>query len=388
MSDIYHSGEYLKGPGGIILPIERGGTGNNAGYIRTGQKSGTTIGDYATAEGLFNTASGEYSHAEGDGTKATNSSAHAEGNGTEASGMDSHAEGSSTTASGSWSHAEGDGTKATKASAHAEGSETTASGMYSHAEGQGTSATKNASHAEGYGTVASGNFSHAEGRENTASGVYSHAEGYENTASGDRSHAGGHGTIAAYEAQTVIGRFNSNKSNTLFEVGNGTSTVKSNAFEVHSNGDINLTGNLLRNAARVKFNDWSYSTADSNVDFIDGSYRTISSFTINDQSWTSVYIKLNQTILNNLKTYQQVLTFIKTLQLSGNDGNISVDIRNLGMNYFYTDGQYTGIYLYGQVKSKGGSHTINNGYVTVIGFPSLFFDDEIRKRCIFNMMFL
>ena len=310
---------HLAGELPEIMPISKGGTGNNAGYIQTGRKANTSIGNQATAEGSSVTASGLQSHAEGFNTTA--------------SGQDSHAEGRTTTASGYDSHSEGNGT--------------------------------------------------------TASGNYSHAEGYDTTASGQGSHAGGYGTIAANGFQTAIGKHNSNKSDTFFEVGNGSSgSNRSNAFEVYSNGDINLTGALLRNAARVKFNDWSYSTADSNVDFIDGSYQTISSFTINDQSWTSVYIKLNQTILNNLKTYQQVLTFIKTLQLSENGSNISVDIRNLGMNYFYTDGQYTGIYLYGQVKSKGGSHTINNGYVTVIGFPSLFFDDEIRKRCVFNMMFL
>ena len=52
-----------------IIPIERGGTGNTAGYIRTGYKntSGNTIGDFATAEGMNTIASGEGAHAEGGG---------------------------------------------------------------------------------------------------------------------------------------------------------------------------------------------------------------------------------------------------------------------------------------------------------------------------------
>ena len=110
------------------------------------------------------------------------------------------------------------GTKAT-----AEGVSTTASGSYAHAEGEST--------------TASGNDSHAEGGVTIASGDASHAEGYETTASGHYSHAGGIHTVAGYERQTVIGEYNSNKSTTLFEVGNGTSSsAKSNAFEVYSDG--------------------------------------------------------------------------------------------------------------------------------------------------------
>ena len=109
-----------------MIPITAGGTGNASGYIRTGQKSGTTIGSYATCEGEDTTASSE--------------GAHAEGYNTTASGMYSHAEGANTTASGNYSHAEG--------------SSTTASGTYSHAEGQATAAKGYYSHATGYHTAA------------------------------------------------------------------------------------------------------------------------------------------------------------------------------------------------------------------------------------------
>jgi len=166
---------HLAGELPEIMPISKGGTGNNAGYIRTGQKSNTTIGNQATAEGSSVTASGLQSHAEGFNTTA--------------SGQDSHAEGRTTTASGYDSHSEGNGT--------------------------------------------------------TASGNYSHAEGYDTTASGQGSHAGGYGTIAANGFQTAIGKHNSNKSDTYFEVGNGSSgSNRSNAFEVYNNGDINLGGQI------------------------------------------------------------------------------------------------------------------------------------------------
>jgi hypothetical protein len=87
---------HLAGELPEIIPIERGGTGNNAGYIRTGLYPNTTIGTRATAEGISTKATGNYSHSEGESTTA--------------SGYASHSEGSKTTASGSCSHAGGDRT--------------------------------------------------------------------------------------------------------------------------------------------------------------------------------------------------------------------------------------------------------------------------------------
>ena len=164
------------------LAIEHGGTGNKVGYIQTGKKSNTTLGNCATAEGYDNTASGNFSHAEGRSTTA---------------------------------------------------------GNYSHAEGYGTNAGAGANHAEGENTTASGYNCHAEGANTTSSNTCTHAEGFQTTASGTYSHAGGRGTVAGYSTQTAIGKWNDNKSDTLFEVGNGTSTSsKSNAFEVYSDGKI------------------------------------------------------------------------------------------------------------------------------------------------------
>ena len=101
---------HLAGELPEIMPISKGGTGNNEGYIRTGQKSDTTIGTKATAEGSNVTASGYTSHGEGTSTKATGNYSHSEGDSTTASGYASHSEGQSTTASGICSHAGGRGT--------------------------------------------------------------------------------------------------------------------------------------------------------------------------------------------------------------------------------------------------------------------------------------
>ena len=73
-------------------------------YVTAGQKSGTTLGDLATAEGNQTTASGSYAHAEGDNTTASGPFSHAEGTLTVASGSISHAEGSNTIANHALQH--------------------------------------------------------------------------------------------------------------------------------------------------------------------------------------------------------------------------------------------------------------------------------------------
>ena len=193
------------------LPVSKGGTGNASGYIRTGQKSGTTVGSGATCEGSSTTASSNFSHAEGYDTTA--------------SGMYSHSEGYGTTASGNESHAEGDGT--------------TASGLRSHAEGDNT--------------TASGTRSHAEGDSTTASGEYAHAEGYNTTASGKYSHAAGYYTTANYY-QTVVGRYNVEKGST------SSYTTDSGYLIVGCGTGSSTTANCLR-ATESKVYGKTYSSS-------------------------------------------------------------------------------------------------------------------------------
>ena len=172
-------------------------------YTIAGQKSGTSLGTQATAEGNGTTASGNYSHAEG--------------------------------------------------------SYTTASGIGSHAEGASTAARGNYSHAEGFGPTASGEASHAEGNGTTASGARSHAEGNGTVASGEASHAEGYGTTAKYRAQHVFGEYNvldastaaSNQRGTYVEiVGNGSAfNARSNARSLDWSGNETLAGKLTLGAA-------------------------------------------------------------------------------------------------------------------------------------------
>ena len=235
-----------------------------APYYSFGSRIGT-IGNWSVVEGWQNTASNFGSHAEGGSTEASGPYSHAEGYNTTASEQYSHAEGYGTIASYHSSHAEGSNTTASSWSSHAEGSNTIASGPYSHAEGYGTVASGeashaegtyaytegNSSHAEGYGTSAYGDYSHAEGKNASAVGNYSHAEGYIIRAVGDYSHAQNLGTNAGYSCQTVIGKYNSNLSDTALEIGKGSDdNNRSNAMIVKWTGQTTIAGTLTQSSDR------------------------------------------------------------------------------------------------------------------------------------------
>lgn len=173
-----------------ILPIARGGLGNDSGYVRAGQKEGVAIGRRATIEGFTNAASGNYAHAEGQ----------------------------QTTAGGIASHTEGYLTKTEAATSHAEGRQTTASGENGHAEGWGTVASGSDSHAQNSGCVASAKMSTAMGNFTTASNFASLVAGKANKA-------------------MIDGGTYNNKTGDVFVVGNGSATnistgIFSNAFRV------------------------------------------------------------------------------------------------------------------------------------------------------------
>ena len=200
----------------------------------------TKRGALSFAEGAHVRALGYASHAEGgtdffkegvpeEITHAIEAFSHAEGRGSIAAGKASHAEGQST-ATGNFSHAEGSGSRATGSSSHAEGT-SKASGEVSHAEGRST-ALGNGSHAEGYLTTAEGEYSHTEGRYCRATGAYSHAQN--------------NNTSTKYDYQTAIGKYNDNKSDSAFEIGNGTSTLaRSNAFRVDWDGNVEAAGDYI-----------------------------------------------------------------------------------------------------------------------------------------------
>ena len=168
-------------------------------YVTAGQKSGTTLGSEATAEGYQTTSSMDACHAEGNTTVASSVYAHAEGN------------------------------------------KSTASGQRSHAEGYQTTASATAAHSEGYYTQATVGWSHAEGYYTQANGYYSHAEGYYSRANGTGSFACGRYSIAAEDYQFVCGKYNADNSNAVFIIGDGTSSRTSdrhNALTITKKGMV------------------------------------------------------------------------------------------------------------------------------------------------------
>ena len=124
---------------------------------------------------------------------------------------------------------------------HAEGFNTNSNGFNSHSEGQNTEARCYNSHSEGEGTLAGKNYEvnacHAEGYHTSAMTSYSHAEGYYTKTTNDSEHSQGRYNVSS-SASTTFG----DSGNTLFSVGNGTSSsARHNAFEIRQNGDIYIS---------------------------------------------------------------------------------------------------------------------------------------------------
>jgi len=137
------------------------------------------------------------------------------------------------------------------------------------------------SFSSGYSTTASGNYSHTEGAITVASGDYSHAEGANTIASGTASHASGLNTNAKLEAQTVVGKFNKDATNSLFIVGNGTADSvegRSNAFEVYQDGhaEVGLIGSTNKSVVTKEY-------VDSKPNLIETTYSNLKSLRDNSQ---------------------------------------------------------------------------------------------------------
>jgi len=113
---------------------------------------------------------------------------------------------------------------------------------------------------EGETNVASGYCSHAEGSVTEANGHYSHAEGVYTEANGLGTHAQGLGTTADYAGQTVIGLFNDNQANSLFEIGNGQNNAnRSNAFTVDYYGGVEAGALELQGGSGTQVDPYVYT---------------------------------------------------------------------------------------------------------------------------------
>ena len=233
------------------------------------------IGQDAVALGYGTRAEGASSFAGGSGAWAESYNDFAFGSGAHASGGQSVAFGSGSTASGSGSFALGNGATASGSTAVSMGQGSTVAGSSSF--GLGTSNTVNAnafasaaiglsntisggqgsialgygntsssfgSVAEGLQTTASDSGAHAEGGHTTASGSYSHAEGQYTVASGTNAHAEGQYTEAG-TMQHAEGYYNLVENLPIIHmVGNGNSSVRSNAYTLDQMGNGWFSGNV------------------------------------------------------------------------------------------------------------------------------------------------
>lgn len=170
----------------------------------------------------------------------------------------------------------------------AEGHSTRASGFCSHAEGDTAHADGWAAHAEGAFCTARENYSHAEGYVTYAYGEASHAEGSGAKASGYASHAQNDGTTAEYDSQTAIGKYNNNKQNNAFEIGNGytdNAVHRSNAFEVDWDGNITASGTItaVGHSSPIGTVLYEYLTSDMGVNTSTG--KAICSINLHKGTW-------------------------------------------------------------------------------------------------------
>ena len=246
----------------------------------TGQIAYGGVGDFATsfggksqatgkrslAQGTTTIAKGKYSHAEGDNSVAYGDDSHAEGFATLSAGLASHTEGSKTQVlttlpesggggdtpvdppagflpndhRGEASHAEGSLTVVYGFSSHAEGANTIVKGHYAHAEGVSTMAVGAGSKSYGNHSTANGDYSVAGGSYTTSNQIGSFAHGYGASTYAEYSTAFGDNTQTVRRAQFAIGSYNIGKTETLFEVGNGTSNSRGNALEVYADGHVEV----------------------------------------------------------------------------------------------------------------------------------------------------
>jgi len=151
---------------------------------------------------------------------------------------------------GNYSAAFGRSTTASGAYTFAAGNGSSAGGMYATAFGTNTSASGQASTALGYSTLASGVESVAGGYFCQSTNQYAVSMGSHCYANGVCSVALGFFTTSNANACTAVGRYNLGLGDTstplstdpLFEVGNGSATVHSNAFTVYMNGSAQAQG--------------------------------------------------------------------------------------------------------------------------------------------------
>lgn len=168
----------------------------------------------------------------------------------------------------------------------------------------------------GTGNFPSGSNAIVHGDSCQATGNKSFAGGHNASATAQNTFAHGYNISVGYENQSAVGKYNNNKSTSLFEVGNGTSaSAKNNAFEVHSDGHAKFDGRVEQGSSDFLIN------ASSDVAIEESSTGTASR---NYYSYTYIFFKdLNKTCIV-VRPISRGGSFVYAASKAqiGNDGNI------------------------------------------------------------------
>ena len=308
------------------------GLGNTASNIQTHAEGFTTqaVGNFAHSEGQYTVAHADISHTEGVGNvvgdltqvavRDRGQGGHAEGLANLVLGQYAHAEGANNVAKGDYSHANGIGgndwaNPQNSEIAITEFDEVNYIKNTSVGHGISYDSTNNITYFSGArfgdGTQTFSEFVsrlnanstvkviHSSGTEQELT-VYNKGTDYfylsgkvewlsgdsylsvefkqadgdvaSGTAYGTASYVGGFHNVAMQDYQTVVGKYNQNKFNTLFEVGNGAdNTHRSNAFEVYLDGhaEVGLMGSTNKSVATKGYVDTKFA------DFEKESYKVV-----------------------------------------------------------------------------------------------------------------
>ena len=119
-----------------------------------------------------------------------------------------------------------------------------------------------------------------KGLYNLAGGASAFASGYYTKANGNYSASFGDHTTAGYANQVVFGKYNQNKSSSIFEIGYGDSTTPRNIFEISSLGNLTAAGNIT---------DGSGNILSNKVNKVQGKGLSTNDFTDNYKTWIDTF---------------------------------------------------------------------------------------------------
>jgi hypothetical protein len=239
--DAISFGEQSKASGDHAISFGKFAEAEGDYSISLGRLSNASA-DNAVSIGTNADARGPFSVSIGQGTDAAGYASTSLGYFTNAFGHYSTAMGNSSTSLGDYSTSSGKSCQASGDYTVSLGKDNTAFGDYATSLGLQASADGIASFSAGFNTEADGISAVSIGSNSSATGTVAVAIGNITSADGDYSTALGHNTISVGDYSIAMGRFNVGFSNTILELGYGTSAAnRRNAMTIRDNGFIGLS---------------------------------------------------------------------------------------------------------------------------------------------------